>query len=596
MNKIKQLEYRLNQEKNKYGLVGAKPARVQEFDDAEHEISAHINPYDWGIEVNLKTGYNPIQDDRQKRYARVKKIKDGLETVVLQVGSGHEVAHWELPLGSERGCPMDVYNHDKIVEGIKKGLPEDKNSDKIAGYVANMFEDTLINPRVKEYFGDFSGQILFWDGQGLKIEENTGKKGFTPLYEAFVKINLHLFGDKWDKVFLKRHYTNSSEVEKVVKNVVKSLNFPENIQDTSILFNKSQWPIMAEKYAKAISDLLEDMPQERLSAYDFVQNQEGSGAPGKKQQKTGNGVEEKVKTKEGKEEIAYGRYKGGESQSPNFTSFEQLDALYQRLAKAIPVKVETISRESSMEISPLNYRAFDFEKDNPLKIKTSKFFFNEEGFSFAYPNQFLNIDFKQKIQRKSFPNFKMVLVDNSGSMKDGINGDAGNKDFIPFGDKSKYHFALLGYFGIENFLQKQGIAPYINHGVSLFSDKTRFKKGTYKELIETRKLLFEPNWDVTNLDANVLKQALEGDESFFLSISDGAVSNWNSEKSEIERLVKQNYYAHIQLGSGTEMTRDLESWGMPVFYVNSGQDLTKLMVDITKNVYHPFVQEAKTNN
>jgi len=596
MNKIKQLEYRLNQEKNKYGLVGAKPARVQEFDDAEHEISAHINPYDWGIEVNLKTGYNPIQDDRQKRYARVKKIKDGLETVVLQVGSGHEVAHWELPLGSERGCPMDVYNHDKIVEGIKKGLPEDKNSDKIAGYVANMFEDTLINPRVKEYFGDFSGQILFWDGQGLKIEENTGKKGFTPLYEAFVKINLHLFGDKWDKVFLKRHYTNSSEVEKVVKNVVKSLNFPENIQDTSILFNKSQWPIMAEKYAKAISDLLEDMPQERLSAYDFVQNQEGSGAPGKKQQKTGNGVEEKVKTKEGKEEIAYGRYKGGESQSPNFTSFEQLDALYQRLAKAIPVKVETISRESSMEISPLNYRVFDFEKDNPLKIKTSKFFFNEEGFSFAYPNQFLNIDFKQKIQRKSFPNFKMVLVDNSGSMKDGINGDAGNKDFIPFGDKSKYHFALLGYFGIENFLQKQGIAPYINHGVSLFSDKTRFKKGTYKELIETRKLLFEPNWDVTNLDANVLKQALEGDESFFLSISDGAVSNWNSEKSEIERLVKQNYYAHIQLGSGTEMTRDLESWGMPVFYVNSGQDLTKLMVDITKNVYHPFVQEAKTNN
>jgi len=32
---------------------------------------------------------------------------------------------------------------------------------------------------------------------------------------------------------------------------------------------------------------------------------------------------------------------------------------------------------------------------------------------------------------------------------------------------------------------------------------------------------------------------------------------------------------------------------MPVFYINSGGDLTKLMVDITKNAYHPFVQESK---
>jgi len=582
MNKIKQLESKLNQEKNKYGLVGAKPAKVQEFDDAEYNISAHINPYDWGIEVNLKKGYNPVKDIRQKRYAHAKKIKDGLETVVLQVGSGHEVAHWELPCESGKGCPFDEYWHDKIVEGVKNGLPENKKSDEIAKYVANMFEDTIINPRVKEYFGNFSGQILFWDGEGLRIETGKGKKGFTPLYEAFVKINLHLFGDKWDKIFLKRHYTNDSKVEKAVDEVVTNLKLEKGIKDTTSLFVKEQWSAMAEQYAKAISDLLDEMPQERLSAYDFGQTK-----------KSGNGIEKKVQTKEGKEKIAYGRYKAGEDQSPNLENFEQLDALYQRLAREIPVKVESIIREDSMEISPLNYRPFDSETDNPLKIKTSKFFINENGFNFAYPNQPLTIDYKQKIQRKSFPSFKMVLLDNSGSMKEGINGDAGSAKFIPYGDKSKYHYALLGYYGIENFLQKQGIAPYINHGVSLFSDKTRFKKGNYSDLIETRKLLFEPNWDVTNLDANTLKQALEGEQSFFLSISDGVVSNWNSEKLEIKKLAEMNYYAHIQLGSGTDMTRDLESWGMPVFYVNSGEDLTKLMVDITKNTYHPFVQEAK---
>ena len=104
MNKIQELEEKLNLEKNKYGLVGAKRAKVKEFDDVQYNISAHINPQDWGIEVNLKKGYNPIQDSKQKAYARAKKITDGLETIVLEVGSGHEVAHWELPFGSQRGC------------------------------------------------------------------------------------------------------------------------------------------------------------------------------------------------------------------------------------------------------------------------------------------------------------------------------------------------------------------------------------------------------------------------------------------------------------------------------------------------------------
>jgi len=428
MNKIQELEEKLNVEKNKYGLVGAKRARVREFDDAKHNISVHINPDNWEIEVNLKLGYNPISDGKQKAYARVKKIRDGLETMVLQVGSGHEVAHWELPFGSGKGCPFDVHNHDKILEAVKKGLPEDKKQH--TKYVSNMFEDTIINPRVKEYFGDFSGQILFWDGEGLRTEKETGQKGFSPLYEAFVKVNLHLFGDKVDEMFLKRHYTKNSKVEEAVKKVVTDLNLEEGIEDSTSLFEKSMWPSMAEAYARGIAPLLEEsMPNERFSAYDSGEDSEDED----QNPKSGNGVERKMQTKEGKEEIAYGRYISGDGPSPNFENFEQFDALYMRLAKDIPVKVESISKESSMVISPLNYRAFDSEKDNPLKIKTSKFFFGEDGFNFAYPNQPLTIDYKQKIQRKSFPDFKMVLVDNSGSMKGGVNGCRGEEIFIFFG-------------------------------------------------------------------------------------------------------------------------------------------------------------------
>lgn len=604
MNKIQKLNYELNKQVKKAGLVNAK-AKVQEFDDAEHNISAHIDRRNWQIEVNIKSGYEPIQDSRQKAYAKVKKIQDGLETIVLQVGSLHEVAHWELPYGSKKGCPFDAYNHDKILEAVKNGLPENKKEH--ANYVTNMFEDTIINPRCKEYNGDFSGQILFWDRVGLEADKKTEQKGFPDYYEAFVKVNLHLFGDEYDKSFLKRHYGNrnilkkvtnklpGADVDSVVEKIVNDLELkPINEkQNTDYLFEKQNWPEMARKYAKAISVLLDDSPKLRLSAYDSGEQNQGQGNGQEQKQPSGNGVEQKAKTKEGKEQIVYGRYGSGEKQSSNFESFEQLDSLYQRLAKDIPVKVEAITRDSAMEISPLNYRAFDSEKDNPLKIKTSKFFFNEEGFNFAYPNQPLTIDYKQKIQRKSFPNFKMVVIDNSGSMKDGINGDKGSTNFIPWGDKSKYHFALLGYYGIENFLQKQGISPYIEHGVSLFSDSTRFKKGNYNDLINIRKLLLSPDWKNTYLDAGTLKQALDGKKSFMLSISDGQISNWDSEKSEIKKLTEQNYYAHIQLGSETSMVKDLKSWGVPVFYVNSGNDLSKLMVDITKNTYHPFVQEPK---
>ncbi|MEK6913346.1 MAG: hypothetical protein AABW47_01615 [Nanoarchaeota archaeon] len=589
MNKIQQLEQKLNEQKNRIGLIGGARAKVQEFEDVEENISVHINLENWGIIVTIKTGYNPIQDDEQKEYARAKNIADGLETIVLQIGGLHETAHWELPLGSGKGCPFDIYNHDKIVEGIKKGLPEDKKG--FASFLANAFEDTLINPRCKEFNGDFSGQILFWDEQGLRREKEKRKKGFTPLYEAFVKVNMYLFGDTIDEELLKRHYTNNSKVKKAVNEAIKELNFPKNISDTTTLFNKSQWPIMAEKYARAMAKLLDEMPKERMSAYDSGQGQGSEGQPKDNQKpKSGNGIEKKVGTKEGKEEIAFGRYKSGEGQSPNIEIFEQLDALYQRLAKDIPVRVEAITKEAAMEISPLNYRAFDPEKDNPFRVKISKLFFDKDGVSLAYPNQPLTIDYRQKIQKKSFPNFKMIVIDNSGSMQEGLNSSQGRTNFIPWGDNSKYHWALMGYYGIENFLQKQGISPYIEHGVSLFSASTRYKTGNYNDLVEIRKLLLSPDWGSTNLNAGILKKALTGKESFLLSLSDGEVGNWNSEKSDIRKLVEQNYYAHIQLGSETQMTRDLELWGMPVLYVNSGNDLSKLMVDITKGTYNRFVK------
>ena len=444
----------------------------------------------------------------------------------------------------------------------------------------------VCNPRVREWKKDFSGQVLFWDGEGLACKEKE-QKGFTPFYEAFVKLNMHLFGDNSDRALLKRHYQNVSEIDKAVQQVVSELSLPKNIQDTSCLFIKQDWPKMAGIFAKNLANLLEQKPTERLSAFS-----QGEGQEGTEEQKSGNGIEQKSKTKEGKEEIAFGRYSAGERLSANFTSYEQLDALYRRLAKPLAVQVDAMTKTHGLNISPLTYRPFDDEKDDVGKVKLSKMFFTDKGLQFAYPNQPLTITAKSKIQRRSFPDFKMVVLDNSGSMQQAIDGSSniGNTSFIPWGDNSKYHFALLGFYGIENFLQNQGIAQYIQHGISLFSSNTRFKQAGFSGIDEVRKLALAPEFGSTYLDAKTLEEALAGRESFVLSLSDGEVGNWETEKATFMDMAKRNHFAHIQISGQSQFSKDLESCEIPVFYVNSGDDISKLMVNITKKTYEQYTK------
>lgn len=581
----KEIERKLREEKLKIGLVGGT-LNLRAYDETEHYVSASISPEGWNIELSVKRGFEPVQDNRQKAYARKKKITNGLETLLVHVGVLHEPAHWELPVESGMGCPYDIYWHDKILEAVKKALSNYKKQH--ASLAANAFEDLLINPRCREYNQDFSGQVLFWDWEGISCKEK-GLSNYTPFYEAFVKLNMYLWGDNIDKSLLKRHYSNAPRIESTIQSVIKKLSLQASIQDASVLFQKQNWPQMAAIFARELECLLDVSPQERLSAF----SSEGEGEGEKQEGKPGNGIEQKMPTSQGKEDIAHGRYMGGEPLSTNLTNYEQLDSLYKRLARPISVKVESMTREQSLRVSPLTYRAFNPEKDNPAKVKLSKLILGKDGLVFAHENEPLVVNSRFKMQRKSFPDFKLVVLDNSGSMKQDPNGgnNIGKTSAIPWGDNSRYHFALLGFYGIESFLQRQGVAQYIHHGLSLFSSQTRFGESDFFKLDDLRKKALSPDWKGTRLDARVLTGALKGRESFVLSISDGEIENWDSEKSQFEILAKHNYYAHIQIGGRTSFTGDLESWQCPVFYVTKGDDLSRLMVDIAKDTYRRFTRQ-----
>jgi hypothetical protein len=566
----------LNKTKNRIGLVSGS-LKVNEYDDMDENVSAHINPRNWNIEINLKRGFEPVTIKRQKAYARLKKISDPKRQMLEDI-LHHELAHWELPFNSGYGCPFDTYNHDKILESVKNALPEDKQNH--ASYVANAFEDLVINKRCRDYTGNFAGQVMFFDEQGMKMEG----KGLTSFYEAFVKLNLDLWGDNADRALMKRHYQNSEEVKRGVENVQRKLGLDrEDVVEE--LFDKNQWARMAFDFTEGLAHLLDEPPIESLSAY----QKEGDGSEKEKEQE-GNGIEQKLKTKQGKEEVAFGRYANKEGQSMNIESFEQLDLLYKKLAKSIPVNVEAFRREASMEIAPLNFRPFDFEKDDIRKAKTSKLYLTEDGLTFGYRRQPLTIDYKSKIQRKSFPDFKMIMLDNSGSMGEAPDGsrNIGDTNFIPWGDNSKYHYALLGKYGIEQFLQNQGIAQYIGHGLSMFSSSTRYEESNFQDLHKLRKLALSPEFGGTRIDAGTLTKALSGKQSFVLSISDGEIGNWSSVKDDILDLARENYYAHIQIGDGNRFTRDLEDNEIPVCYARNGEELSRLMVDVATDTYRRF--------
>ena len=575
------LTQELNQIKNRIGLVNGS-LTINEYDDAQENITACINPKNWNIEFNLKTGYEPIQDRRQKAYARKKKIKDGKRQMLEDI-LYHELGHWELPFTSGFGCPYDDYHHDLIKEAVKQGLPEEKQQQ--AHYVANAFEDLFNNTRCREFTGNFAGQVLFFDEQGTKLQG----KGYTPFYEAFVKLNMLLWGDNIDKALVKRQFKNDRKVDSAVAEAVRELDLSEKEDITQRLFDKRKWPEMAEKFARILAPLLDEAPKERLSAYQSPNGNDGQEKGDK--ENAGNGIEAKLPTKEGKENVAYQRYKNGNGLSPNIETFEQLDLLYRQLARAIPVRVEAMTREQSMAIAPLNYRPFEDEKDDIRRVKPTKLYLVDGEITLGYQRMPLTITGKSKIQKRDFPDFKMVVLDSSGSMKDGVDGNPGDKTFIPWGDRSKYHYALLGFYGIEQFLQAQGIAQYIGHGLSLFSSSTRYEESKFPDLHRLRKLALSPEFGNTRLDAGTLANALKGRESFVLSISDGEVENWESAKPQFLELAKNNSYGHIQIGSRNGFSGDLESAGLPVFYVGSGDELSKLMVNIAEDSYKRFTKK-----
>ncbi len=143
-------------------------------------------------------------------------------------------------------------------------------------------------------------------------------------------------------------------------------------------------------------------------------------------------------------------------------------------------------------------------------------------------------------------------------------------------------------------MEKHGTLKHSAYRSIVFSSSTRCAT----DEPSSRKLLLDPEFGGTSLDMQKISTLFRKNE-LVISTSDGAISNWDEWlippetdaqgkeiktglkiKDEYIRHAKNNFYAHIQIGSPTAMSQDLENAGINVKY-DDGSGLQKIMIDIT---------------
>jgi len=272
------------------------------------------------------------------------------------------------------------------------------------------------------------------------------------------------------------------------------------------------------------------------------------------------------------------------------TSYENLDSFYENLAprihirtrlnrKALSFSVVDYGYENydpdSHEISRVNFKRMMIDPDSPFREKLKK----SINFQVAEHHYYINIPCG--MGRRSFPDI-CLLIDTSGSMRDG-----GYHVGIPWGENSGYHYALLGLYGIIKYLDNEGIASSILWNVINFSDTTRASGWkTYQEISQLKKYALTPQFGGTEIDIEVLRKELSREPCLVIILSDGEIYNWEKIKVEMEEIIRPHYVSFIQIGKETRVGKDMREFGAVVLTVRRKEDISQLMVDLTKQVRH----------
>jgi hypothetical protein len=594
-------------------------------------VTAEIDPDTWDAKFVVREGFEFKQSPELLRYLERQNITEPLR-VVLENAAYHEMGHWEFPRGGKFGCPYDKPTYyasfiEPIFEELSKNGKFGEDLCKImATRIANAVSDVIDNFNVQRQLTQrgkkYSGLPLFWYLQG---QEN-GK--YSEEYTLFVKLNLAVSGTKPDYKLLERFMVENPELGKAVSRL-KAIFTEERI------YTKENWEILAREYTKELLKFIkEEKPRHQYSPGDPTacpkgnpipspkkDGEEQDGDPGKeKGESLGKGKEtsekpdkdpetggvgsgeEQEEPGEGEpftkddvpelgedlkpgeiEEIISGR-KAGQGIPFYIKTEKALDAYYRSLAKKIPIEAGGDLPTAELPLISLVREPYDEDTHSLEDISPGKLYVDpiRRIIIPSVTKTKISVDVPLIREKRNLPECVFALIDSSGSMMMG----EGDKTIIPWGDQSYYHFGILTYFGLLRYFEMERILHRMKFSAAIFSDVTLGARN----LQNVKNLLFNPATGGTRLDLRKVMEYMGGRKNVLFSmISDGEIINWSSIKSEFIQLAQRNQFFMIQIGGKSQTCIDLERAGLPVYYVESAADITKLAIDLTAKRYRAAI-------
>ena len=518
--------------------------------------------------------YNPRFQLPQgaQTFARKKNIAVPLETCLRAI-MGHECGH--IHNQKRPACPETFEAHEEhFYEPIAAILKKKKKLGAVDS-VTNLAED-LINNTISA-LGAHGGLTLFYKDVAVT-------SGWQSDYEAYMRLQLYCWGDAQDKKLLTPHFTKNPEVTKATQQFVRKMEELQGKKSrlthqeiADYVADKKNWKTIAHEFTLALEPLITEQPSFPQCGF-------------------GKQMKEAMKDPTNREKCARKNYETQKKRPSWMSKEEALDAVYSALARDIVIKVDAPHKAMSLPVVPIRHEPFNPEEHafssvrftKPMIVPERETAFGVEALTFGVASQYVEQPLLVKKGITSFPPYKSLYIDCSGTMTLGIphEADAGSTVFIPWGDKSRYHYACKSWYGIIEYLARQQILPNVVVGLGIFSDSSRVVQG----LEEAKKLLFNPAFGSTNIDLAAIDQLLQDEEkSVFSTVSDGEINNWSAIKAGFIQRVKPHYYFHIQIGPHTAMTKDLKKANLPVYTVTTGEELERLSVDLTRQQYQSYI-------
>lgn len=491
----------------------------------------------------------------------VKKMPfDMVVSILLDIGR-HEIGHWEYPRGSENGCPFDFYYGIEIYESTYQVLAEEKMGS-LAGFVANAFTDIVNNINIENVLrsrgAHLSGIVYFYYDQGAWA------KKYSMFYSFFVKLQERLWMTDEDRRMLKVFHHWEWKISRAVKSFMKKVGLGNDLTENAlILLDKDKWSEYSKIFARHAVPFLKKPVVEILV--------------GGESETSDSRFKYWIKDPSVLGKVIVRRVKSGKGNLSIVDKMTSIDLFYREIAKEIPIRVEGKTKMAEFKVVGFKRRDTEFFS-RKLRI-------NEKGdISFTEPRFYWSMMINAKDGISGTPNLYFIL-DTSGSMHESSGKSVLN---LPWGMNSKYHYALLGIYGILNYLERNSIMPK-KIALTTFSDDTRSIIVAPHKLKELKKMLFSPQFGNTLLNVNAVEDVLSKlGRSVVIMLSDGNIWNWNAIAYRLVNLFSRNYACYISIKEVTRADYDLKKVAA-VFHISEIKNISGVMLDFTKKVYRKSV-------